>query len=108
MKKQYKRIHSIIQEGVEKGFICAENAALEFPKEPASGRLYINCSDHKKVEQNNRLPLREVISGSGSSTEGLSKIVTAHIKPANRAQPSFLEDTRHLLVNRSPEKPGWW
>ena len=37
------------------------------------------------------------ISGSGSNTEGLSKLVTHYINPVNRRQPSYLEDTRHIL-----------
>ena len=43
----------------------------------------------------NMPPMREVVSGFGSNTEGLSKVVTHYINPINRKQPSY---TRHILA----------
>ena len=99
LKRQHKKLLEVTKEGVEKGLICPEDAAIMVPKEPTAGRLYMNPKDHKKLDLvTNMPPMREVVSGSGSNTEGLSKVVTHYINPINRQQPSYLEDTRHILA----------
>ena len=43
-------------------------------------------------------PWREVVSGSGSNTEGASKIVNFFLNPLNMKVASYLQDTRHMLA----------
>ena len=84
---------------MEKEYISAEDGAAAVPQEATAGRLYMNPKDHKRPDPvTNIPPMREVVSGSGSNTEGLSKIVTHYINPVNKSQPSYLEDTRHILA----------
>merc|ERR1712055_1260336 len=42
-------------------------------------------------------PLREIVSCSGSNTEGLGKLVDSVTRPVDEACDSFLQDTPHLL-----------
>ena len=42
-------------------------------------------------------PLREIVSCSGSNTEGLGKLVDSFTRPVDESCSSFLQDTPHLL-----------
>ena len=99
LRRQHRQLQEIIEEGVERELICTEDAAIMLPQEPTPGRFYMNPKDHKRPDPVTNLPpMREVVSGSGSNTEGISKVVTYYINPVNRKQPSYLEDTRHILA----------
>ena len=113
LKLQHQRIEKLVEKGVDKGFICPEDAALMVPPEPAAGRLYGLVKDHKPVNPETGIPpLREVISGSGSNTEMVSAYADHHIKSYVKKLETYLEDTPHVLrcvalMNREgPLPPG--
>ena len=69
------------------------------PQEATAGRLYMNPKDHKRPDPvTNIPPMREVVSGSGSNTEGLSKIVTHYINPVNKSQPSYTTNLSRFIL----------
>ena len=68
------------------------------PQEPTPARLYCNPKDHKAVRPETGLPpMREIVSNSGSSTEGLGKIIDFYTRPVDMGAESYLEDTPDLL-----------
>ena len=99
LKKHHRELKAMAEEGVEKGYICEEDGAVMVPKEPTAARFYMNSKDHKPIDPRTGVPpWREVISGSGSNTEGSSRIVNHHLNPINKKLPSYIEDTRHMLI----------
>ena len=56
--------------------------------------------------------MREIVSCSGTNTEGLGKLVDHELRPVNEAARSFIQDTPDLLrriqaINeRGPQPPG--
>ena len=88
----------LVKEAVDKGFICVEDGVAAMPAEPTPGRLYCNPKDHKAVRLETGLPpLRVIVSNSGSSTEGLGKIVDYVVRPVDMAAASYVQDTPHVL-----------
>ena len=76
LKKQHKHLKSMAEEGVMKEFLCPEDGGEMVPKEPKAARFYMNNKNHKPVDPRYGVPpWREVVSGSGSNTEGASKVV---------------------------------
>ena len=68
------------------------------PLEPKAGRLYGNPKVHKPVRAElGILPLREIVSCSGSNVEGLGKLVDLYTRPVDEAALSYLQDTPDLL-----------
>ena len=92
------RIRELVEEGKEKGFVSEKDAAVALPSEPTPARLYGNPKVHKPPREDLGIPpLREIVSCSGSTTEGLGKLIDIFTRPVDEACDSFLEDTPHLL-----------
>ena len=86
-------------EGVENEYIGEEDGMNMVPKEPKAARFYMSSKNHKPVVPETGVPpWREVASGSGSNTEGASKICSHYLNPINMKVASYLEDTRHMVV----------
>ena len=89
LKKHYKDLRKMGQEGCEKGFISVEDAMDMVPLEPKAARFYMNSKDHKPVDPRTGVPpWREVVSGSGSNTEGASKIVNYYLNQSTGKWPA--------------------
>ena len=98
LKRQHRHLTTVVEEGVILGFICQEDGFIMVPKEAKAARFNLNSKDHKPPDPLTGVPpWREVVSGSGSNTEGCSKLITHYLNPINRALKSYLEDTRHML-----------
>ena len=67
------------------------------PSEKSSARFYALPKVHKDHVPGEIPPLRPIISGSGSITEGISHFVQDQIKDISKKHPSYLEDTPDLL-----------
>ena len=65
--------------------------------EKSSARFYALPKVHKDHVPGEIPPLRPIISGSGSITEGISNFVQDQIKDISKKHPSYLEDTPDLL-----------
>ena len=99
LKKQHKDLVAMAREGVEQGYICAEDGNNMVTKEPKAGRMYMNSKNHKPVDPETGVPpWREIVGGSGSQTEGASKIVNYFLNPINMKVASYLEDSRDMLA----------
>ena len=108
----------LIEEGVEQGFIHREDAAAMRPDDTKPGRYYGLAKVHKspqtwpQVAGGRCPPLRPVVSGSGTISEGISHWVDEQAKGEVRKLPTYLEDTRHLLQliqeenQKGPQLPG--
>ena len=71
---------------------------MALPSEPTPARLYGNPKVHKPAREDLGIPpLREIVSCSGSNTEGLGKLIDSVTRPVDEGCSSFLEDTPHLL-----------
>ena len=98
LKRQHKHLKKVVEAGVLEGFICGEDAKLAVPREPTSGRFYMNSKDHKQPDPTTGVPpWREIVSGSGSNTEGCSKIINHYLNPIMQDLKSYLQDSRHML-----------
>ena len=98
LTREFKILKALVEEGKEKGFIGEKDAAVAMPDEPTPARLYGNPKVHKPAREDLGIPpLREIVSCSGSNTEGLGKIVDSFTRPVDEACASFLQDTPHLL-----------
>jgi hypothetical protein len=95
LAKEYRRLRA---EGERKCFVKEEDATASMPPELAAARLYGNPKVHEEVrEELGILPLREIVSCSGSNSEGLGKLVDSFTWQVDESCASFLQDTPHLL-----------
>ena len=98
LAREFRLLKSLVEEGREKGWIGDKDAAIAMPSEPTPARLYGNPKVHKPTREDLGIPpLREIVSCSGSNTEGLGKLVDSVTRPVDESCNSFLQDTPHLL-----------
>ena len=98
LAREYKLLKALVLEGKEKGYVGEKDAALAMPSSPSPAKLYGNPKAHKDPREDLGIPpLREIVSCSGSNTEGLGKLVDSITRPVDEACDSFLQDTPHLL-----------
>ena len=96
--EHHAKIKDLVAEGVDRGFITPEDAALMVPDVPTPDRLYGLVKDHKPINPETGIPdLREVISGSGTNTEMVSAYVDHYAKKYVTDQEMHLEDTADAL-----------
>ena len=82
------------------------NAMCADDKNP--GRFYCNFKVHKKHAHKEAPPVRPIISGSGSITEGIATFVEHHIQPISTSHDTYLQDTPDFLrlisdINQGPK-----
>ena len=98
IEEQHDQIKHIVKFGLDKGFYDKRVADALIPKEPKCGRLYGLLKDHKTIPEGKQIPpMRLVISGSGSNTESISRMLDFYIKPLVKKLPSYIEDTKDFL-----------
>ena len=98
LKRQWQEVLRVVEVGRKIEFISEEDANIMSPEKPKPGRLYGLVKDHKPLEPGSSIPkLREVVSGSGSTTEYLSAFVDHYAKPEVQKLRSYIEDTPNLL-----------
>ena len=98
LAKEYRRLKELVAEGKREGFVGEKDAAVAIPPKPTAARLYGNPKVHKAAREDLGIPpLREIVSCSGSNSEGLGKLVDSFTRPVDENCASFLQDTPHLL-----------
>ena len=111
LKREYKAIKALVQEGASKGFIGEKDADNAMPAMPTPARLYGNPKTHKQIQPGKTIPpLREIVANSGSNCEGLGKIVDSITRPVDEKAKTFIMDTPDLLrkieeLNRRGAQP---
>ena len=96
------KIREVLEEGLEQGFISKNefNAMIADDKMP--GKFYSNFKVHKPD-----IPVRPILSGCGSITEGIATYVEYHICKITNTHDTYLQDTPDFLrtierINRGP------
>ena len=82
------------------------NAMCADDKNP--GRFYANFKVHKAHTHMKAPPVRPILSGSGSITEGIATYVEHHIKQSSKSHDTYLQDTPAFLrlisnINKGPK-----
>ena len=82
------KIREVLEEGLEQGFISKNefNAMIADDKMP--GKFYSNFKVHKPD-----IPVRPILSGCGSITEGLATYVEYHTCNIANTHDTYLQDT---------------
>ena len=93
-----KKIEYTLKEALKNKIISNEEFHAMNANEKEPGRFYCNFKVHKKHEHGETPPMRPIISGSGSLTEGIGEYVNHHIKDIGTKHPSFLQDTPHFYI----------
>ena len=92
------RVKDLVEEGVKSGYIHPDDEKMMVPSVAKPGRYYGLPKNHKLIALGKNIPpLRPVVSGSGSKTEGISHWVDVHSKSEVSKLESFVEDSRHML-----------
>ena len=114
LKHQWAKIKDTVEIGRQDGFISESDAMNMIPEEPKPGRFYGLVKNHVDKSAWNEgstiPPLRPVVSGSGSNTEGISKFVDEFAKAEVPKLESYIEDSRDLLhlvesINKKGSQP---
>jgi len=74
------KIKTILDEGLEKGYISKEEHKAMDPKDKDPAKFYVNFKVHKQHKRNEAPPPRPIVSGSGSMCENTGKFIQHHIK----------------------------
>ena len=90
-------INEVLTEARALEIITEEEFKAMIPFECEAARFYCNFKVHKPHIPGTPPPVRPIISGSGSITEGIGQFVDHHIKEVATKHPSFLQDTPHFL-----------
>ena len=102
VERAKQKIRQVLEEGLEKGIISKNEFDAMIADEKMPGRFYSNFKVHKP-----EIPVRPIISGSDSLTEGIATFVEYHIKPIATTHESYLQDTPDFLriietINKGP------
>ena len=90
-------ITAVLDRAHKAGIISDHEMKHMSPSDKTSARFYALPKVHKNHVPGEVPPLRPIISGSGSITEGISHFVQDQIKDISKKHPSYLEDTPDLL-----------
>ena len=100
-------IRNTLKEGLDRKILSREEYNAMNPDDKTPGRFYCNFKVHKKHEHKEAPPVRPIVNGSGSITEGIATYVEYHIKYISKKHDTYLEDTpdflRHInIINKGP------
>ena len=90
-------INNTLKEGLDFNRISKREYDAMIAEEKSSGRFYSNLKVHKAHAHKKTPPVRPIVSGSGSMTEGIAKYVEHHIKDIAQTHETYLEDTPDFL-----------
>ncbi len=97
------KIKQVLEEGLEQGIISKNEFDAMIADEKMPGRFYCNFKVHKP-----EIPVRPILSGSGSITEGIATYVEHHICQIATTHETYLQDTPDFLrilerINKGPK-----
>ena len=90
-------INEVLIEARSLEIITEQEFKAMTPDDCEAARFYCNFKVHKPHLPGKPPPVRPIISGLGSITEGVGQFVDHHIKEVATKHPSFLQDTPHFL-----------
>ena len=108
VERTQTKIENILQEGISNKIISKEEYDGMNAEGKEAGRFYCNFKVHKEHNFMEAPPVRPIISGSGSVTEGIGTFVNHHLKEIGTNHESYLEDTPNFLriiekINQGPD-----
>ena len=108
VERTKNQIRNVLKDGLEKEIISREeyNAMSADDKNP--GKFYSNFKVHKPHTHGEAPPVRPIVSGSGSLTEGIATYVEHFIKESSTYHDTYLQDTCDFLreierINKGPK-----
>ena len=97
VERAQKKIDSILEEGRKEKYITKNEFDAMSGKEKTPGRFYANFKVHKPHNHKEAPPVRTIISGSGSITEGITTFVEYHLKESAVTHETYIQDTPDFL-----------
>ena len=95
VKRQYKEVEKVLDEGIENGYISKEDKKILLPPKPQASKLYLLPKVHKAYD---KIPKgRPIVAGSGCNTERISWYCDQQVKDIVKTLDSYIEDTPDLL-----------
>ena len=96
------KIKQVLEEGLEQGIISKFEFDAMIADEKMPGRYYSNFKVHKP-----NIPVRPILSGCGSLTEGIATFVEHQIRHIATTHDTYLQDTPDFLrtierINKGP------
>ena len=93
--RQYAEIKSVLNEGLDNGYISKKEFNTLLPPKPKPSKLYLLPKIHKPFDEFPKC--RPIISGSGCNTERISWFCDNQVKDKVKNLESYIEDTPDLL-----------
>ena len=82
------KIREVLEEGLEHGYITKHEFDAMIADDKMPGKFYSNFKVHKPD-----IPVRPILSGCNSITEGIATYVEYHICQIANTHDSYLQDT---------------
>ncbi|KAJ8044002.1 hypothetical protein HOLleu_11336 [Holothuria leucospilota] len=108
-----EHVNRIAATMLKEGDIDSSTAEYLTSGEVKTSRYYTLPKTHKDKDEDGNLKTRPVISGNGSPIERLSEFVDFYINPEMRKLPSFVKDSKDILLkinsinNKGPLNIHW-
>ena len=102
------KIETTLKDMLNSNIITRQEFNAMCPKDKVPGRFYANFKVHKAHTPMKSPPVRPILSGSGSITEGIATFVAHHIKQSSISHDTYLQDTPAFLrlisrINKGPK-----
>ena len=107
IERTKSKISNALKEALEGEIISKDEYSEMIADDKGPGRFYCNFKVHKPLEKNKAPPVRPIISGSGSITEGIATFVNHHIEEIGIKHETSLQDTPDFLrmIDKNNEGP---
>ena len=92
-----KEIRAILDEGLEAKIITKEEYNFMDPTDKDVAKFYCNFKVHKEHKVGEAPPVRPIISGSNSMTEGIAQFVEHHVGKLATLHETYIQDTPDFL-----------
>ncbi|KAJ8049408.1 hypothetical protein HOLleu_02149 [Holothuria leucospilota] len=108
-----EHVNRIVATMLKEGDIDSSTAEYLTSREVKTSRYYTPPKSHKDKDEDGNLKTRPDISGNVSPIERLSEFVDFHINPEMRKLPSFVKDSKDILLkinsinNKGPLTIHW-
>ena len=97
VEKTKKEIRDVLDKAKENKIISQEEYNAMDPTDKDLARFYCNFKVHKQHKDGELPPVRPIVSGNNSVTEGISKYVEHFIKELATKHETYLQDTPDFL-----------
>ena len=108
VERSKAKIRNILEDMLEKNIISKLEFDAMCADDKSPGRFYCSFKVHKPHAHKTAPPVRPILSGSGSITEGIATFVEHYIKPMSILHETYLQDTPDFLrlinnINQGPK-----